>query len=93
MRSQPTGFGRASAYSLDGAGVGVAVLDSGVYAAQKSFNDGTAASRVVYSRSFVSGVTSTEDDYGHGTHVASIAAGSASRDSSAYKGIASKTIS
>ena len=48
------------------------------------------STRVVYSKSFVTGVTSTEDDYGHGTHVASIVAGSATRNSSAYKGIAPK---
>ncbi len=90
MRSQPSGFGRSTAYTLDGAGVGVAVIDSGIYTAQKSFMDGTTSSRVVYSQSFIPNVTSTEDDYGHGTHVASILAGSASRDSSAYKGIAPK---
>ncbi|HTK38203.1 MAG TPA: S8 family serine peptidase, partial [Pyrinomonadaceae bacterium] len=89
MRSQPNGYGR-SAYALDGSGVGIAVLDSGVFASQHSFTDGTGASRVVYSQSFVPGVTSTEDDYGHGTHVASIAAGSASRDGAAYEGIAPK---
>ncbi|HEX2640010.1 MAG TPA: S8 family serine peptidase, partial [Pyrinomonadaceae bacterium] len=90
MRSQPAGYGRSAGYTLDGSGVGIAILDSGIFATQKSFTDGTGASRVVYSQSFVPGVTSTEDDYGHGTHVASIAAGNASRDTGAYRGVAPK---
>ena len=90
MRSQPAGYGRNNSYTLDGSGVGIAVLDSGIFASQKSFTDGTSTSRVVYSQSFVPGVTSTEDDYGHGTHVASIAAGNASRDTGAYRGVAPK---
>lgn len=91
MRSQPSGYGRSSSYTLDGNNVGIAVIDSGIYTAQKSFNDGTSSTRVVYSKNFVSGTTSTEDSYGHGTHVASVAAGSATRSSSAYKGVAPKT--
>ena len=90
MRSQPSGFGRSSAYTLDGAGVGIAVIDSGIYADQKSFMDGTSASRVVYSQTFVPDGVTTEDNYGHGTHVASILAGSASREAGAYRGIAPK---
>jgi len=87
MRSQPASYGRSAAYTLDGTGVGIAVLDSGIYAAHRAFNDGTAG-RLVYSQSFVPGDTSTDDAYGHGTHVASLAAGSHSRDSNAYRGIA-----
>ena len=87
MRSQPKSFGRTAAYTLDGTGVGIAMLDSGIYAAHRAFLDGTAG-RLVYSKSFVSGVTSTDDDYGHGTHVAALAAGSHTRNTNAYRGIA-----
>jgi serine protease AprX len=53
-----------------GAGVGVAVIDSGVYS-----NHPDLKPRVVHSESFVSGDSKTYDYYGHGTHVAGIVAG------------------
>ena len=87
MRSQPKSYGRNGAYTLDGTGVGIAFLDSGIYAAHRAFLDGTAG-RLVYSQSFLTGDTSTDDAYGHGTHVASLAAGSLARDSYAYRGLA-----
>ena len=88
IRLQPAYNGRA-AYTLDGAGIGIAILDSGVAVNHKSFTEGSTASRVVYSQNFTTAPT-VGDLYGHGTHVASIAAGSSSRDSSAYRGIAPK---
>src|SRR5437660_6083019 len=64
---------------LDGTGIGVAVVDSGVYPVGDLYwyNAATGAygSRVVYSQSFVPGTTDTSDYYGHGTHVAGIIAG------------------
>jgi serine protease AprX len=86
MRSQPKAYGRG-AYTLDGNGVGIAFLDSGIYAAHRAFNDGTAG-RLVFSKSFLATDTSTDDAYGHGTHVASLAAGSLARDSYSYRGLA-----
>jgi serine protease AprX len=67
----------ASQFALDGAGVGVAVIDSGI-ADHGDLHKGTGASRVVYSQSFVAGDTMTSDKYGHGTHVAGLIAGNGS---------------
>jgi len=64
----------ASQYALDGTGVGVAVIDSGV-ADHPDLHNASGASRVVYSQSFVSGDSSTSDKYGHGTHVAGLVGG------------------
>jgi serine protease AprX len=58
----------------DGTGIGIAVVDSGVYAQYDLMR--TKNKRIVYSQNFVPGSSSTDDLYGHGTHVAVIAAGS-----------------
>ena len=60
-------------YGLDGTGVGVAVIDSGV-ADHVDFHT-ASGTRVVHSESFVAGNTSTVDAYGHGTHVSGIIGG------------------
>jgi serine protease AprX len=56
----------------DGTGVGVAVIDSGIYS-HPDLLSASRQSRVVYRQSFVAAVQN--DDYGHGTHVAGIVAG------------------
>jgi serine protease AprX len=65
-------------FSVDGTGIGVAVIDSGVTAVGDLYwwnpKNQTYGSRVVYSQSFVPGSTDTSDLYGHGTHVAGIVA-------------------
>src|ERR1043166_4449319 len=60
---------------VDGAGVGIAVLDSGIYSSHTDFLDKSNTVRVVYSQDFT-GENRVDDPYGHGTHVAAIAAGS-----------------
>ncbi len=60
-------------YGLDGTGIGVAVIDSGV-ADHVDFHN-ASGTRVVHSESFVAGNTSTVDAYGHGTHVSGIIGG------------------
>ncbi|HWP55710.1 MAG TPA: S8 family serine peptidase, partial [Pyrinomonadaceae bacterium] len=72
----------------DGHGIGIAILDSGIDAQHVSFRDQLGLSRVVLSRDFT-GENRTDDAYGHGTHVASIAAGNGEISSGAYTGIAS----
>lgn len=55
---------------LDGSGVGVCVIDTGIDPAHEQINP-----RTVVFKDFVNGRTAAYDDHGHGTHVASIAAG------------------
>jgi serine protease AprX len=75
----------AWSYGYDGTGVGIAVIDSGVKSHTDLNSWGISNSRVVYSESFVPGDTSTVDAYGHGTHVAGIAAGNGYLSQTGYK--------
>jgi serine protease AprX len=58
----------------DGAGIGVAVIDSGVTAWHDDLTGGTAQ-RISRFVDFVNGGTVAFDDFGHGTHVAGVIAG------------------
>ena len=74
-----TGAGAAYAnYGLTGTGVGVAVLDSGVYYCQDIFDPATNSYRLCTDISFVPNNSFPGDECGHGTHVAGIIAGSGS---------------
>jgi serine protease AprX len=60
----------------DGAGVGVAIIDSGSAAYLDDLSDGwNGGPRVDQFVDFVNGRKKAYDDYGHGTHVAGIIAG------------------
>ena len=72
----------ASQYALDGTGIGVAVIDSGI-AANSDLNNTSGTSRVVYSQSFVAGDTTTSDKFGHGTHVAGLIGGTGANSGTA----------
>ncbi len=69
---------------LDGAGVGVAIIDSGV----TSWHDDLGSDRVVHYADFVDFQPLPSDEYGHGTHVAGILAGSGYDSNGARRGVA-----
>jgi serine protease AprX len=71
-------------YAVDGTGVGIAVIDSGVFNHDDLQRASGTGSRIVYSESFIPGDTSTGDAYGHGTHVAGILAGNGHDSQSGY---------
>src|SRR6185369_7891319 len=73
---------------LDGNGIGIAIVDSGIYGAHTSFIDTqTGQSRIVANIDFT-GEGRTDDPYGHGTHVAAAAAGNGLVAKGEYIGIA-----
>ena len=69
---------------FDGTGIGVAVLDSGAAPAHFDLQDG----RIAHFADFVNFQPNAYDDYGHGTHVAGIIAGSGYASGGARRGIA-----
>jgi serine protease AprX len=74
---------------LDGAGVGIAVIDSGVTSWHDDLSGLPAsAQRVDRFVDFVNGRSDTYDDHGHGTHVAGIVAGNGFDSGGARSGIA-----
>jgi subtilisin family serine protease len=72
-----------SRYGVSGYGVTVAVIDSGV----RPHSD-LPSTRIKAFVDYVNGRTTAYDDYGHGTHVAGIIAGSGSSSYGKYRGVA-----
>src|ERR1051326_6137364 len=81
IRTQKTLLG---SNDLDGSGVTIAVLDSGIDKNHKSF---ATTGKIKFSKDFT-GENRTDDPWGHGTHVAALAAGNGAPTSGAYEGIA-----
>ena len=69
---------------LDGTGVGIAVIDSGV----ANWHDDLGSSRVARFVDFVNFQSAAYDDYGHGTHVAGIIAGNGHDSGGRRRGVA-----
>jgi subtilisin family serine protease len=80
-------YGPIGSGPIDGSGIGIAILDSGIDSAHHSFGSPTQPCRVIANVDFT-GEGTISDLYGHGTHVASIAAGSSHVAYGAYTGIA-----
>ena len=74
-------------FAYDGAGIGVAVIDSGA-AWHDDFSANGGPQRVVYFADYVNSHKNPYDDHGHGTHVAGIIAGNGFDSAGARSGIA-----
>jgi subtilisin family serine protease len=77
-----------SGATMDGAGIGIAIIDSGVYASHSAFASLTRSNSILYSKDFTGAGIGSDDLYGHGSHVATLASGGAGFASGAYTGIA-----
>jgi hypothetical protein len=77
------GAPQAWAAGFTGAGVTVAVLDTGIDTSHPDFTG-----RIVEARSFLDFSPEPADEVGHGTHVASILAGSGAASDGRFRGIA-----
>ncbi|MFJ5262865.1 S8 family peptidase [Streptomyces sp. NPDC088387] len=76
------GAPKAWSAGFDGKGVKIAVLDTGVDTTHPDLK-----TQVVESKNFT-GAADASDKYGHGTHVASIAAGTGAKSGGKFKGVA-----
>jgi serine protease AprX len=86
-----TGAALARAFlGYTGAGVGVAVIDSGVTGWHDDLTTGGAGQRVAAFVDFVQDQPVPYDDYGHGTHVAGVIAGNGHDSYGVYSGVAPK---
>ncbi len=72
----------------DGAGIGIAIVDSGITPWHDDLAGPSGGQRVDQFVDFVSGRDVPYDDYGHGTHVAGIVAGNGFDSGGARSGIA-----
>ena len=75
-------------FGYDGAGIGIAILDSGVAAWHDDLGNATGGQRVAHFADFVADGATAYDDYGHGTHVAGIIAGNGLDSDGARTGLA-----
>lgn len=79
-------------YAINGSGVKIAILDTGIDKTHPDLNDlddnpATNDPKVILEQDFT-GCGHTYDDYGHGTHCASIAAGTGEASNYVYVGVA-----
>src|SRR5262245_38677915 len=76
------------ALGYDGAGIGIAIIDSGITSWHDDLGDAGVGQRVTRFVDFIDGTETPYDDYGHGTHVAGIIAGDGFDSDGARTGIA-----
>ncbi|PYS82467.1 MAG: hypothetical protein DMF70_07960, partial [Acidobacteria bacterium] len=78
--------GLLGASAIDGTGIGVAVLDSGIDGSHDAFT--TGSNRIRFSKDFTGENNTATDPYGHGSHVASSAAAASYSNGTTYQGVA-----
>ncbi|HEY0659570.1 MAG TPA: S8 family serine peptidase, partial [Pyrinomonadaceae bacterium] len=61
--------------TLDGRGIGIAIVDSGIFESHHTFVGDDGSKRITEGKDVVGNNNSDKDEYGHGTHVAALAAG------------------
>ena len=94
MTNDATGVNTAWNAGYNGAGVGVAIIDSGINDSHPDLHNASGASRVVYHQDFTGTTVYNAynhlvyDLYGHGTHVAGIIGGNGSLSGGQYEGVA-----
>jgi serine protease AprX len=93
LTNDATGVANAWSSGFSGAGIAVAVIDSGINDSQPDLWDASGKSRVVYHQDFTgTPITNSSgaryDLYGHGTHVAGIIAGNGANSGGQYAGVA-----
>lgn len=76
-------FGR----DINGSGIVIGILDTGIDGNHPDFRFPNGTSKIIYNISFVPG-ESAYDGFGHGTHVAGIAAGTGGASGGVYRGVA-----
>jgi serine protease AprX len=77
-----------AAPGIDGEGIGIALIDSGITAWHDDLSAGGSGQRVERFVDFVGHGPAPYDDYGHGTHVAGIVAGNGFDSEGARAGVA-----
>jgi serine protease AprX len=92
--NESIGAEKAWAKGFTGAGVGVAVIDTGIAGGVADFRNDAGASRVLANAVVSPAAPNAGDGYGHGTHVAGLIAGNGTRRAEgdplrgAYAGVA-----
>lgn len=72
---------------VNGTGISIAIIDTGIDASHPDFYFENGTSKITFSKSLVPG-EDTRDYYGHGTHVAGIAAGTGKASGYRFVGVA-----